>query len=235
MLFDVYTCAMRLNRYVALATGKSRRAADDLIAEGHLKINGKVAKLGDRLQASDSVVLDGQILEQPVITTVMLNKPVGYVCSRDGQGSKTIYDLLPVELKHLKPVGRLDKDSSGLLLLTNDGELANQLMHPGFQKEKVYEVEIDKPLTENDKLNLEQGVMLEDGLSRLQVTVDRIQQQALTPNLQPVTYRVTMSEGRNRQIRRTFDALGYKVTKLHRIHFGPYKLDDINSSRYKLL
>src|ERR1700750_464886 len=118
---------MRINRFIALATGLSRRAADQAIAEGRVAVNGIPPQPGQQIKSSDSVTLD-RLPITPVVNTVtiILNKPVGYVCSRDGQGSKTVYDLLPPELRHLKPVGRLDKDSSGLLLMTNDGKLAHE-------------------------------------------------------------------------------------------------------------
>src|SRR3990167_9874353 len=148
---------MRINKYVALATGMSRRAADAVIELGKITVNGQPATAGQQISSEDKVALDGKnINTSSKIQTIILNKPVGYVCSRDGQGSKTIYDLLPAELHNLKPVGRLDKDSSGLLLLTNDGELAHKLTHPSFQKEKVYEVELG-PLDETDKHNIELG------------------------------------------------------------------------------
>jgi 23S rRNA pseudouridine2605 synthase len=212
---------MRLNRYVALATGLSRRAADAAIAEQRVYINEQLAKPGQEVIANDTVTLDGQPLKLAETTTVMLNKPVGYVCSRNGQGNKTVYDLLPTELHHLKPVGRLDKDSSGLLLLTNDGELAQQLTHPSFKKEKAYEILLDKPLSDDDKANIERGIKLEEGMSVLKLKGNGR------------SWTVSMSEGRNRQIRRTFAALGYTVTKLHRTQFGPYALTDLAVGHYK--
>lgn len=180
-------------------------------------LNGRQATAGADVGDSDVVTLDGQVLTMPAETiTVILNKPAGYVCSRDGQGSRTVYDLLPPELHHLKTVGRLDKDSSGLLLLTDDGELANRLTHPRYGKEKVYEITLDKPLKDEDRGQITKGVELDDGISRLRVT--GAGDKSLT---------VAMSEGRNRQIRRTFAALGYDVRSLHRIQFGTYKLNDL--------
>jgi 23S rRNA pseudouridine2605 synthase len=215
---------MRINQFIAQATGCSRRAADTAISEGRVKVNGTVAPLGQSIASTDHVSLDDRPLKlSGQTTTIMLNKPVGYVCSRDGQGSKTIYDLLPSEYHHLKPVGRLDKDSSGLLLLTNDGQLAHQLTHPSFQKAKVYEVELDKPLTPADKAKLEQGIILEDGPSKL----------SLTPL--DTGWQVTLHEGRNRQIRRTFVALGYQVARLHRTSFGSYHLGSLGSARFFVL
>jgi 23S rRNA pseudouridine2605 synthase len=214
---------MRINKFIARATGLSRRVADQAVSKGRVTVNSRPAAPGTDVGDSDTVTLDNQILSLPAATmTVMLNKPAGYVCSRAGQGSQTIYDLLSPELHHLKPVGRLDKDSSGLLLLTSDGDLANQLTHPRYAKEKVYEIRLDKPLSPKDKIQVGLGVKLDDGLSKLQIT-----------DLADNSFTVTMSEGRNRQIRRTFEALGYLATKLHRIRFGPYHLDKLAPKEWK--
>lgn len=230
---------MRLNKFIASATGLSRRAADRAISEGRVQINQQPATLGSIASEHDTVTLDNRPITLPVNTmTIMMNKPTGYVCSRDGQGSRTIYDLLPPELHHLKPVGRLDKYSSGLLLMTDDGIRAHQLTHPSFEKEKIYEIELNKPLTPQDKAKIEKGVELEDGLSRLHVSegerleVRGSRARTSTSNLSPTTYRVTMSEGRNRQIRRTFDALGYEVTRLHRTVFGSFRLGTLPLSTF---
>lgn len=214
---------MRLNKYIALSTGISRRAADSAIASGLVFVNGTVATAGQQAEDDDTVTLRGKTLQLPDVKTVMLHKPVGYVVSREGQGSHTIYDLLPKELHNLKPVGRLDKDSSGLLLLTNDGNLANRLTHPSHQKDKTYRVQLDKPLSIAHQQQIQQGVQLEDGPSKLGLRGA------------DTKWIVTMAEGRNRQIRRTFLATGYTVTALHRTHFGEYKLKDIPTGQYSLL
>ena len=215
---------MRLNQFIAQATGQSRRAADAIIEAGRVQVDGKAAHFGQVVEQSNVVTLDGQVLSLSQTHTILLHKPVGYVCSRDGQGSKTIYHLLPKELHSLKPAGRLDKDSSGLLLLTNDGVLANKLTHPRYAKEKKYEVRLDKPLLKEDRAIIERtGVMLEDGNSRL----------TLAPLSQYNHWIVTMREGRNRQIRRTFAKLGYTVTTLHRTAFGDYALADLPIGTYK--
>lgn len=212
---------MRLNKYIAQATGMSRRAADAVISEQRVRINESFAALGQEVDTNDHVTLDGTVLTLPSHhMTIMLNKPVGYVCSRDGQGSSTIYDLLPKRYHHLKPIGRLDKDSSGLLLLTDDGDLAQNLTHPSFQKEKIYEVELSKPLLIDDKTKIEQGVKLDDGLSQLSLK---------SLGKTGKTWQITMQEGRNRQIRRTFNALGHTVRRLHRVQFGHYTLADLKS------
>ncbi len=214
---------MRVNKWVAQATGLSRRAVDTLIAAGQVSVNGQTATSGQQIRTTDVVMLSGKRLAPKEAVTVMLNKPPGYVCSRNGQGSDTIYALLPVELHSLKPVGRLDKNSSGLLLLTNDGELANQLTHPRYSKQKQYLVQLDKSLSSNDQQMIVTGVMLEDGLSKLKLTG------------KGSTWRATIREGRNRQIRRTFKKLGYTVVGLHRQQFGSFRLSNLVQGDYRIV
>jgi 23S rRNA pseudouridine2605 synthase len=217
---------MRINKYVALATGMSRRAADAVIERGRVQVNGKSPESGQDITDTDAVTLDGRSITPPVnTTTIIFNKPTGYVVSRDGQGSQTIYDLLPQEYRSLKPVGRLDKYSSGLLLLTNDGNLANNLTHPSHQKRKIYEVSFLVPLQPlHHQMISDYGVQLEDGLSKFQI-------ERLTEDNKQ--WRVIMSEGRNRQIRRTFAALGYTVNKLHRVQFGEFSLEGIKKGEWR--
>ena len=216
---------MRINKYVALCTGMSRRGADEIITWGRVQVNGQVPEsAGYDVQPTDTVTLDGAIITPATtFTTIILNKPEGYVVSRDGQGSKSIYDLLPESLHHLKPVGRLDKASSGLLLLTNNGDLANELTHPSYKKEKVYEIELYIPLKPEDKKKMERGIELEDGISRLQLQGD------------DKKWTVIMSEGRNRQIRRTFAEVGYTIAKLHRTEFGNYILRGTAPGTHRLV
>ena len=212
---------MRINKFLALATGMSRRAADVAIQQGKVLINNKLPELGATVSHNDTVTFNGRpvsITEKTI--TILLNKPSGYVVSRDGQGSRTIYNLLPQEFQHLKPVGRLDKDSSGLLILTTDGDLAHQLTHPSFRKLKIYEVTLDKPLTPLHRQMINDfGIELEDGSSKLRL--ERIQ------DGDDNSWRIRMHEGRNRQIRRTFASLGYEVKTLHRTNFGPYSLKEL--------
>lgn len=220
---------MRINRFLAVSTGLSRRTADQVVARGDVLVNGKPAQMGQAVTEDDTVSYQGRALKLADIEqaqTILLNKPVGYVCSRNGQGSRTIYELLPPELHQLKPVGRLDKDSSGLLLLTTDGELAQALTHPSYQKTKQYEVVLDKPLQPlHCQMITDMGVQLDDGPSRF--ALERLNQGDDT------AWQVTMHEGRNRQIRRTFAALGYTVTQLHRTMFGPYTLEQVTPGKYK--
>jgi 23S rRNA pseudouridine2605 synthase len=220
---------MRINKFVASSSGLSRRKADEAILVGRVLINGKTPEFGQQANPGDVVTLDGVALAPPAThTTIILNKPVGYVVSRDGQGHKTIFELLPPEYQNLQPVGRLDKDSSGLLLLTNDGILANELTHPSKQKIKIYEVRLNAPLQPlHRQMISDHGVQLNDGGSKLQL--ERI------TDGDDYAWRVTMHEGRNRQIRRTFSSLDYTVKKLHRTHFGEYTLGDLASRKIKLV
>lgn len=218
---------MRINRYVALATGISRRSADKAINDGRIKINATTAQQGYDVQKNDAVTFDGHSISAEVkITTLILNKRVGFVSSRDGQGDKTIYDLIPENLHHLKPVGRLDKYSSGLLLMTNDGKMAHELTHPSFEKQKIYEIELNNSLLpEHRKMIQDKGVLLDDGPSSF----------TIKPSTNDKSWIIQLAEGRNRQIRRTFEALGYCIPKLHRVQFGPYKLKDIKPGEYRIV
>ncbi len=251
---------LRLNKFLAERLGVSRREADELINSGQIKINGQVALLGARIDKTDKVCYNRSII--PFDTDflyIAFNKPIGYVCSRRAQGSApTLYELLPPKYQKLKTVGRLDKDSSGLILLTNDGDFAFQMTHPKFRKNKVYEVELDKPLEPlHQQMISDFGVMLDDGPSQFKIVKNDFEIPLSTgdesgggPPLSASevgeekarqdpsrvnscrSYTVILSEGRNRQIRRTFATLGYKVTKLHRTEFGPYKLDGLKPGKY---
>lgn len=218
---------MRLNKFISSCSSLSRRGADAAIEQGRVSVNGVRARIGTTVDDNDTVVLDGHELRVQAVRTIMLHKPVGYVCSRNGQGSKTIYDLLSPDLQHLNPVGRLDKESSGLLLMTNDGALANELTHPKYAKDKVYLVTLDRTLLPEDAMRIKHGVDIGDN----RPSILRLTLLPITQSLAPNTYTVHLSEGRNRQIRRTFAALNYKVVTLHRTHFGPYTLDTLPSGK----
>lgn len=212
----------RLNKFIAARLSIGRRAADDLIERGHVLVNGAHPDLGAQVSETDTITVKGKPLaEEQTYTYLAFNKPVGYVCSRRQQGDNpTIYAILPQQYHHLKPVGRLDKDSSGLLLLTNDGDFAHRMTHPSFHKQKSYEVTLDAPLQPLHRQMISDfGLDLPDGKSKL--ILERLQ------DGNDKAWRVGMHEGRNRQIRRTFAALGYDVIKLHRTHFGPYSLGNL--------
>ena len=218
---------MRLNKFIALSLGVSRRKADELIEQGEILVNGDRAVLGRQISQSDSVLYNSQELHIQPKKLILPHKPVGYLCSRASQGGiPTIYELLPTSLHHLKPVGRLDKDSSGLILLTNDGDFAHQMTHPSFYKMKRYLVTLDQPLQPLHRQMINDfGVQLPDGPSRL--TLER------QHDGDDHRWIVQMSEGRNRQIRRTFAALGYTVKKLHRTDFGNYSIGEIKRGEFQ--
>jgi 23S rRNA pseudouridine2605 synthase len=220
---------IRLNKYIASNLSLSRRQADELIEQGRVRVNGQAAQLGKRVTLTDRVEVNGKVIAPHTqhFVYLALNKPTGYVCSRRQQGDRpTIYALLPQQYHRLKPVGRLDSDSSGLLLLTNDGDFAHRMTHPSFHKQKSYEVTLDQPLQPSHRqMIVEQGIALADGISKLRLRRlsggnDR-------------SWSVTMHEGRNRRIRRTFAALGYRVVKLRRVQFGPYVLDGLGPGKFE--
>ena len=218
---------MRLNKFIALSLGVSRRKADELIEQGKILVNGDRAVLGRQISQSDTILHNSRELHIQPKKLILLHKPVGYLCSRASQGGvPTIYELLPTSLHHLKPVGRLDKDSSGLILLTNDGDFAHQMTHPSFYKIKRYLVTLDQPLQPLHRQMINDfGVQLPDGPSRL--TLER------QHDGDDRRWIVQMSEGRNRQIRRTFAALGYTVKKLHRTDFGSYSLGGMKRGEFQ--
>lgn len=232
---------IRLNKFLAERLGVSRREADNLIAAGKITIDGKKAVLGDRISLPEGKEISNLTPKDidklpkvcynknivPFVTEyfyLAFNKPVGYVCSRRAQGdAPTIYELLPKKYHHLKTVGRLDKDSSGIILLTNDGDFSYEMTHPKFHKEKVYEVSLNRPLQPlHQQMISDYGVMLDDGPSKF--TIIKNEQNS---------YTVILSEGRNRQIRRTFAALGYQVETLHRTKFGPFQLTNLKPGEFE--
>lgn len=221
---------LRLNKHLALTLGVSRREADNIIDQKKVKIDGVVATLGARFQPGNKITVGNtEISAKTEFIYIAMNKPVGYVCSRRQQGDNpTIYELLPEKYHSLKTVGRLDRDSSGLILLTNDGDFTYQMTHPSFYKVKIYNVRLENNLAPlHQQMISDYGVQLEDGPSKLQL-------EKMNENDQK-GWIITMHEGRNRQIRRTFGSLGYTVAKLHRTNFGNYSLDDIPSSKYKIV
>lgn len=222
--------SVRINKFLATATGMSRREADEAVAGRYVRINNEIAEMGSRVLPTDKVYLDKQLITpRQSHTYLMLHKPPEYICSRRRQGeTPTIYELLPAEYRALKPVGRLDRESSGLILLTDDGDFAHSMTHPSFHKTKTYEVVLSKPLEPLHRQMISDiGITLEDGVSKLQLErlVDGDDHQWI----------VRMHEGRNRQIRRTFGGLGYAVKRLHRTNFGNYSLGDIQSGAYQLV
>ncbi len=210
---------MRLNKYIASTTSLSRRAADDVIKNDRVRVNGAMPTPGYDTKEDDEITLDGKVLAPPTEETIVLalNKPLGYVCSRRGQGSKTVYELVPKEYSALNLIGRLDKDSSGLILFTNDGSLIQEFSHPSKNTLKVYEVALNKSLSKQDIERLKEGIPVRDYISKLDVK----------PMSEKMSYRITMQTGKNRQIRKTFIELGIDVVALKRIQIGDYTLGSL--------
>lgn len=217
---------IRLNKYIANAGVCSRRDADKLIEKGEIKVNGKViTELGYKVAPGDTVLHNGKklIAEKPVY--ILLNKPRDFITTTDDpENRRTVMELVKNACdQRIYPVGRLDRQTTGLLLFTNDGELARKLAHPSQQVRKIYKVELDKKITDEDFLKIEDGLELEDGLA----PVDKLA--VLEGDRQMLGIEIHI--GRNRIVRRIFEHLGYEVVKLDRVMYGP--LDKLNLPRGK--
>ncbi len=223
---------MRLNAAIAQTGLCSRRKADELIAAGKVKVNGEVCtEFGRSIDVeADSLEIDGKSLPFKKHTYIAMNKPVGVVTTMsDEQGRETVLDLLPENLRHLRPVGRLDMYSEGLLLLTNDGELALKLTHPRHHWPKLYQVKVRGAFTAKDVSMLTKGVMLDDGRT-LPAKVEIVERNKTYTEVQ-----ITLVEGRNRQIRRMFAYLGYPVVRLVRLAIGGLQLGHIAPGSWRRL
>ena len=204
---------MRLNRFLALAGVSSRRGAEDFIREGRVTVNGALCtNLSTQISPADRVKVEGQLVRASEYHYLLLNKPRDFLSTRaDEKSRKSIYDLLPRGLPKLAHVGRLDRESEGLLLLTNNGELAFRLSHPNFKLEKEYLVTLDREFEPQDAPKTIKGVYLAEGRARFE-SISKVNQRQV---------RVILTQGINRQVRRVFAALGYKVRRLQRIRIGP--------------
>lgn len=214
---------IRLNRYIASATQYSRRQAEGFIKRGDITINGKVIKdLSTKVNYDDQVMLNGQILTPLNKVYYVLNKPAGYVCTLDEkQSEKRVTDLVPNQ-PPVFTVGRLDKETRGLLILTNDGDFTQQINHPSYKKEKEYLVTINKELSEKDKDKLLQGVKIDDKFMKFD---------KLSLNRQKV-YNIVLHQGYHRQIRKLFNYFDYQVLDLIRIRIGNFLLRDLAEGKY---
>ena len=201
---------MRLNAYLARAGVASRRGAEELIRAGRVRVNGEVAGLATFVERSDRVELDGRPLELEPLAYVLLHKPAGAVTTAsDPHGRRTVVDLLDLQ-QRVVPVGRLDADTTGALLLTNDGPLAHRLMHPRYEVDKVYEAEIEGEPDDEALRRLAEGVELDDGPTA----------PAGVRRLGPSRLELTLHEGRKHQVKRMCEAVGHPVRRLHRSRYA---------------
>ncbi len=222
---------MRINKFLAMSGVASRRGADELIKDGVVKINGKICQPGDDVSTSDSVTVNNK----PVNVVkkydyYIMNKPKGYVCTvKDDKGRKTVMDLLPPSAKRLFPVGRLDYDTEGLLILTNDGDLTFKLTHPKNEVPKTYLVKTEKPVSDEDLMKLRSGVVI-DGVKTKRCNVRLIETSKIGSKLH-----ITITEGRNRQVRKMFEAVNNSVDFLKRIKIGDLTLTGLNRGEVRQL
>jgi 23S rRNA pseudouridine2605 synthase len=216
---------MRLNAYLARAGVASRRAADELIKAGRVRVNGAPGELNTDVGARDVVVVDGERVRPQKLAYVLLHKPAGVVTTaRDPQGRSTVVDLVRHGAR-VVPVGRLDFGTTGVLLLTNDGELAHRLAHPRYEVDKVYVADVKGRPSDSTLARLAEGVELEDG----RTSPARIRR------LGPSQVELTIHEGRKHQVRRMLEALGHPVNRLHRVGYAGLGVDDLAPGRWREL
>ncbi len=222
---------VRLNKFIASSGLCSRRKADELIESGAVKVNGKtVTELGFSVTAKDKVLVNGEPLKKSNLIYVKYYKPAGYITTmNDEKGRKTIYDILPPELKELKPVGRLDKDSTGLLILTNDGDFINKMTHPSIKIPKIYRVCAEGRMNSQHLLVMAKGIEIEKGkIAYADSSI--IEYDGKNTILQVILY-----QGMNRQIRKMLDSLGFPVISLKRISHGTINIQGMKKGQFKYI
>ncbi len=219
---------IRLNRFIANAGVCSRREADELIKQGAIKVNGKVVtEMGYQVKPTDKVTYQGKLLKREKFVYVLLNKPKNCITTTEDENERrTVMDFVKDACnERIYPVGRLDRNTTGLLLLTNDGELAKKLSHPSSNIKKVYQITLHKPITEEDFRQLEQGLELTDGFIKPDALV----------LLEPNVLGMELHSGRNRIVRRMFEHLGYEVTKLDRTMYAGLTKKDLPRGKWRYL
>jgi 23S rRNA pseudouridine2605 synthase len=223
--------AERLQKVLAASGQGSRRVSEELIAAGRVMVNGTVATLGDRADpVVDVIAVDGERIHTNTdLVYLLLNKPMGCVTTaHDPEGRPTVLQLVPPKPR-VFPIGRLDQDTTGLLLLTNDGELANRVAHPRWEIPKTYMVQIRGPVSRNTMKQLTKGVELEDGMAKARSAKLKVADQTRS------LLEIVLTEGRNREVRRMIDAVGLELEHLVRTRIGPISLGDIKPSKVRPL
>jgi 23S rRNA pseudouridine2605 synthase len=223
---------VRLQKYLSAAGIASRRAAEELMREGRVRVNGSVVtELGTKVLAGrDRVEVDGRLVIEATPIWLALHKPPGYVSTRaDTHGRRTIYRLIPEQYHGLFYVGRLDRDSEGLMLLTNQGDVASRLLHPRYEVEREYEAEVAGDLTRTVVRRLVRGVRLDDGVARA------IRAELLSADGERSRLRLVLKEGRKREIRRMLDKVGFPVRRLVRTAYGPVRLGRLEPGKWRSL
>jgi len=216
---------MRLNAFLARAGVASRRGADRLIKAGRISVNGRLGQLNDDVSDADDVKVNGRRVSSQRLRYILLYKPAGYITTlKDPENRVKVTDLIKID-ERVVPVGRLDFNTTGALLLTNDGELANKLMHPSREVDKVYEAEVEGTISEEILNRLSIGVKLEDGKTA----------PAKAKKLADNKVELTIHEGRQHQVKRMLAAVGLDVKKLHRSKYGPLGLDGLKPGRWREL
>lgn len=221
--------SVRLNKFIASSGLCSRRKADELIESGKVSVNGKkVTELGFLVSEKDKVFVNQKQIRPVKHEYYRFFKPAGYITTADDEkGRKNIYDLLPESMYHLRPVGRLDKDSTGLLILTNDGDLINELTHPSVKVPKVYIVSIDSIIHPHELEQMANGIEIESGkIAYADISV-------LEADKKHTLMQITLYQGMNRQIRRMFEYFGYEVKTLKRIQHAIINLDGLKRGEFK--
>jgi len=217
--------SVRLNAYLARAGIASRRKADELIKAGRVLVNGEPGQLNTFVHTADRVEVDGREVAKQPLAHLLLHKPVGHVTTAsDPQGRRTVVDIVPRDPR-VVPVGRLDVDTTGALLLTNDGQLAHTLAHPRYGVEKVYEATVEGEPTDETLARLAAGIELDDGPTA----------PARVRRLAPNVVELTIHEGRNRQVRRMFQAVGHPVVRLHRSRYAGLTLEGLEPGAWREL
>lgn len=221
---------MRVNKYLAASGIASRRESDKLIQDGRVTVNGKVICLGTEINESDQVCVDGKPINIKKNEYYILNKPKGYICSvSDEKGRKTVLDLMPQNAGRIYPVGRLDYDSEGLIILTTDGELAQHLTHPSNNVPKTYLVKVEGRLTETDLNPIRSGIEIDGYVTK------KCKAHIVETNKEYTKVHITLFEGKNREIRKMFAAIGKEITLLKRIKIGELTLKGLNRGEYRKL